>query len=599
MVPARPTRALLKLGYACNNACRFCHALPHRGLDLDLAEARRRIDWVADAGASQVVLSGGEPTIRADLVDLVHHAARRGLSAGLISNGRMLAYDRLRRDLVAAGLRDVWLSIHGHRAATHDGLVRAPAHAYAWAALTALLRTRGVRVVVTCVLTRPNLGEVAGLADALAALPGQPRTLRLSFVEPEGAVLADADALVPTLREAAAAVAPLLGRPGRLSVRVDGFPPCVLPGARDATLDLFSEGFVSLAEAFEDRLHPVDDRNRRRGEPCRACSLDGCPGGFTQYLALRGDAELTPDRSCQGSSLDLVRSGRPLEGTLRRCPARHGETPHPDPRLGLWLVQDGRITACTARADALDERLHHRVRRDWGQLYLATGSRAGAGSLATGLEKLHLAATCATCPHRAHCGGAHRFARKDVFRRDEAAVRRFLGGLSGRVLEVGGGAVPYLDAYRPALAAGHLELHVLDPDAAALSGLPPLPGLVPWVGTLETHPRSGARFDHVLSVRSYSHLDDLDASAQRVTGLLRPGGRLTIIGDTPIALVRSPRAVARSHRDPTLRLEHRRGHGAREAWDLLKRYPFDLEDLADPVPTGSNLWWLWLRRRPT
>ena len=86
-------KALLKVGYTCNNSCGFCHASEHRAHgDLTTAQLRRKIARCAAAGYDTVVLSGGEPTIRGDLVALAGYARDHGLDFGLVTNGRMLSY---------------------------------------------------------------------------------------------------------------------------------------------------------------------------------------------------------------------------------------------------------------------------------------------------------------------------------------------------------------------------------------------------------------------------------------------------------------------------------------------------------------------------
>ena len=48
--PLRRPGALLKLGYRCNDRCRFCHSSPHRGVGLSTRQALARIRRVAEAG---------------------------------------------------------------------------------------------------------------------------------------------------------------------------------------------------------------------------------------------------------------------------------------------------------------------------------------------------------------------------------------------------------------------------------------------------------------------------------------------------------------------------------------------------------------------
>ncbi len=599
----RATSALLKLGYRCNDACRFCHSAPHRGVDLSTAAARRRVEAVARAGVEAVVFSGGEPTIRPDLVELVSCARAAGLQVGLVTNGRMLAYGGLREALLSAGLSRLYLSLHSHRAAVHDRLVRAEAHAQTLAAARFFSSCGGVELLINCVVTRPNLADIWGLVDLVRGLGTQPRTLKLSFVEPEGDALASFDLLVPTLTEAAEVVARALraheasGRRRGLTLAVDGFPPCLLPEARTHQSDLWTEGFLYLMEAFERRLHPVDDLNKERGEPCRRCSLDGCPGVFRTYLARVGDGELSPIESPRGSSVDLVYQGEVRGFDPRRCPARAGRVRHPDPRLEI-LVRVARETRLYRATDGdFTQWELDRIKNTWRQLYMPDPGADPATGFAGSLCKLRPSASCDRCPHWGACGGVWVRCRKDVLGADERRLRESLQSLQGRVLDVGCGAGRYLRGLAGPAARGEVELHTLDPDPRAAEGICET-GLrsVHHGVCVEDFRWKGAPFDHVLSIRSYSHIRDLDRAAQVIAGLLRPRGHFTVVGDTPVAMARSEEEVGRSHADQGLTLEHHRNHGPQEAWGLLRRAPFRLVRM-DPVrPERSNLWGLVLQR---
>ncbi|MDY0002685.1 MAG: radical SAM protein [Polyangia bacterium] len=613
-LPLRRAGALLKLGYRCNCGCVFCHSSPHRGLDLGTAEAKARIALAAASGVERVVLSGGEPTLRPDIVELIGEISALGLLPGMVSNGRMLAYRGLREALGQAGLGQLYLSLHSHRAETHDALVRAEAHgqtvrAARWAAAQGELD-----LIVNAVVTRWNLGDLQGLGRLVMRIareggrrgPGRSSVkLKLSFVEPEGEALGRFESLVPTYTEAAAALARLfeeLSGPAAESgvdLRVDGFPPCLFPGARERTSDLFSEGFAYLAEAFEDRLHPIDDLAKARGRPCRGCSEDGCPGIFRTYLERRGDGELAPVLGPRGSSVDFELLGEAGPLRPRRCPCLTRRWPHPDLRRELLLLAGGRAQLCRSSATDFTEAELGRILRLWGQAYRARDPLGQAEDFGTALEKLRLAAACEGCPHRGACGGIWVPERRDVMAEGERALGEWLRGLGGRVLDIGCGLAAYLLPLGAAVAEGRLELYLLDPDPGAAQALARagVPHQFLQCGAEEL-PIGAGPFDQVIALRSYSHFEDLDRALGAIARELEPGGRFTLVGDSPIALVRQRAAAQRDRQREDLALEHFRNHGPLEAWDLIKDHPFDLLRIEGPDPRGTNLWWLELVRRP-
>ncbi len=105
----------ISLTDACNLRCVYCMPedmtfRPREELLSD-DELRRLISRFAAVGFRKIRFTGGEPTLRASLVDLVAHAAQTpGIETiGLTTNGVLL--DRLAAPLRAAGLRSVNLSI--------------------------------------------------------------------------------------------------------------------------------------------------------------------------------------------------------------------------------------------------------------------------------------------------------------------------------------------------------------------------------------------------------------------------------------------------------------------------------------------------------
>ena len=118
----------LKVGFSCNNRCVFCVQGERRSRERDrntpelkelLASARPDCD--------AVVLTGGEASIRPDVVELVAEARRLGyVRVQLQTNGRMLSHGPFVQRLLEAGLSEVSPSVHGPGPELHDRLTRAP-----------------------------------------------------------------------------------------------------------------------------------------------------------------------------------------------------------------------------------------------------------------------------------------------------------------------------------------------------------------------------------------------------------------------------------------------------------------------------------------
>ena len=95
--------------------CGYCSnplGLQKKSAELDTQTWLDVFAQAAEMGVLQVHLSGGEPTVRTDLEELVACLASHDIYANLITTGVLLDRERLKR-LAAAGLKHVQLSFQG------------------------------------------------------------------------------------------------------------------------------------------------------------------------------------------------------------------------------------------------------------------------------------------------------------------------------------------------------------------------------------------------------------------------------------------------------------------------------------------------------
>lgn len=114
------------LGYDCNLACDYCTITPAmRRRALTTQQVLAALQAGRAQGFDAVSFTGGEPTIRADLVGLVSAAKRVGFrDIKVQSNGLLLAHEANLERLVAAGMTRLHLSIHTHEREHYERLVQ-------------------------------------------------------------------------------------------------------------------------------------------------------------------------------------------------------------------------------------------------------------------------------------------------------------------------------------------------------------------------------------------------------------------------------------------------------------------------------------------
>jgi len=115
-----PPRMDLALTYTCNNNCYFCYTGgPRKMTELGTTDWKRVIDKLWENGIPQIVFTGGESTLREDLVELIEHS--KEFVTGLVTNGRRLA--SLAGQLNQAELDYVQVSLESHLPEVHDKMV--------------------------------------------------------------------------------------------------------------------------------------------------------------------------------------------------------------------------------------------------------------------------------------------------------------------------------------------------------------------------------------------------------------------------------------------------------------------------------------------
>lgn len=116
-----PLRMDMALTFRCQNNCIHCYAGgPHETPELTTAEWKQAIDRLSDVGIFILTFTGGEPTLREDLPELLVYAQGKGIVTGLITNGRRLKDKAYVETLEKSGLDFVQITLESHKPAVHD-----------------------------------------------------------------------------------------------------------------------------------------------------------------------------------------------------------------------------------------------------------------------------------------------------------------------------------------------------------------------------------------------------------------------------------------------------------------------------------------------
>jgi radical SAM protein with 4Fe4S-binding SPASM domain len=321
-----PVLSEIAVTYRCQNRCFFCYASsPDRGRvvpEMSTEELKTILDKIVDqARVPTVSFTGGEPTLRPDLPELIAYARQRGLRTNLITNGIKCADEGYAACLVDAGLHSAQVSLEAGDAATHDAVV---AHQGAFARTlqgVRSLKAAGIHTHTNTTINAKNRHALPGLVN-LAGDMGQ-EYLSMNMVIRTGEAVGVRDIRYD---EIAAVVLPLKEQAEARGMRFVWYSPlpyCLFNtvahglgsqscAAADGLLSVAPDGQVLPCSSFEQGIGNLLDEdfdaiwNRREARywrnkdflppGCQGCDLvDLCCGACPLYWDEQGTfAEIAP-----------------------------------------------------------------------------------------------------------------------------------------------------------------------------------------------------------------------------------------------------------------------------------------------------------------
>lgn len=169
----RPFLVFWEITRACALACKHCRAeaQPRRHPEeLNREESSRLIAQLAELRPPMLILTGGDPLMRRDCLDLVREATSAGLHVGLSPSATERLLHANFGEIKAAGVERISLSLDGATRDTHDAF-RGIAGTFD-RTIRAVHRAHnsGLSVQINTTLTRSNLGEYEAFKELMFEL---------------------------------------------------------------------------------------------------------------------------------------------------------------------------------------------------------------------------------------------------------------------------------------------------------------------------------------------------------------------------------------------------------------------------------------------
>ena len=204
-IPQTPVKEKLQIPYAvlcelthrCPLSCPYCSnpvELEMKSKEIDTETWKRALSEAVKIGILQAHFSGGEPTARKDLEELIQHASSIGLYTNLITSGVLITEERLKK-FYDAGLDHVQVSIQDTDPENSEKIAGYKGHAKKLHTC-GLIRKVGLPLTVNAVMHRQNLHNLKDMIDLAVDLDAE--RLEVAQVQYYGWALKNQTAFLPT-----------------------------------------------------------------------------------------------------------------------------------------------------------------------------------------------------------------------------------------------------------------------------------------------------------------------------------------------------------------------------------------------------------------
>ncbi|QMV02776.1 pyrroloquinoline quinone biosynthesis protein PqqE [Devosia sp. D6-9] len=196
-----PLAVLLEMTHRCPLQCGYCSnpvEMERAGNELTTEEWKKVLTELAEIGVLQVHFSGGEPTVRKDLVELVQHASDVGLYSNLITSAVLLSKEKLQA-LADAGLSHIQISFQAadpvlaNRIGGFKNGHAKKLEAAGWA------REVGLPLTVNAVMHRQNMSQLPEIIDMAVAMDAD--RIEVANVQYYGWALKNRASLMPSIEQ--------------------------------------------------------------------------------------------------------------------------------------------------------------------------------------------------------------------------------------------------------------------------------------------------------------------------------------------------------------------------------------------------------------
>jgi MoaA/NifB/PqqE/SkfB family radical SAM enzyme len=292
----------LKVGYSCNYKCIHCFIRHNqdKAEDIPLSVLKSLIDEVKEP---IIIVTGGEPTIREELPELLKHIKSKNKTVNIQSNGFKFG-DESYFNSIKSYIDTALIPIHSNDMSIFDAITQVPGSGEKTIKALYNFSETDILTMTQTVINQLNYKTLLETFDMIQnILPGSP--MNLTFPHPIG--VANSTLIVPRYSDIAKYIQPVLKKYAYL-IRTHYVPKCYLypyhsivaqnvdDGDNGSVvkdgIDYFVEGNIGWTKTDYGEFKETE---KIKSEKCKRCIFDKeCIGVWREYGKLYPELDMNP-----------------------------------------------------------------------------------------------------------------------------------------------------------------------------------------------------------------------------------------------------------------------------------------------------------------
>lgn len=290
----------LKLTYECNNDCYYCcqnRNLRNINTTLTLESVKQIINKEIKYGIDKVVLTGGEPTVNNELIQISKYISEQGVSnIQLQTNGRKLRDVIFLQEVISSGVNSFGISLHGNNKKIHENFTGSNNSFEDLILGLEQIKRYDIPVSLNCVITKKN---ISNLRDIIIFVNKNKyaKSIQFAFVHITGKAKNGIADFVSISEAADAIKSAIEDIDYNITIMTEAIPLCLMYKHEKMVSELYNSDEIITYDFRERREFTSARKNifKCKSPKCSTCLFNSsCEGTWIEYASFFGFDEFVP-----------------------------------------------------------------------------------------------------------------------------------------------------------------------------------------------------------------------------------------------------------------------------------------------------------------